>query len=102
MVEKAQIGLLDRAEIEEKNYKWEKAAELYEKAAEILIKEKSLEKAAKIYNKFGDICLRAVFASETKDGFLNWIEQAVKAFNKAESLFIRRNDKFLGMESRIN
>jgi len=100
MVEETEVSLLDRAEIEEKNYKWEKAAELYEKAAEILNKEKNLENAAKVYNKLGDICLRAVFASETKDGFLNWIEQAVKAFNKAESLFIRRNDKFLGMESK--
>ena len=64
MFEKAEIGLLDRAEIEEKNYKWEKAAE-------ILKKEKNLKNAAKIYNKLGDICLRAVLASETKESYMS-------------------------------
>ena len=42
MVEETEKSLLDRAEIEEKNYKWENAAELYEKAALILIKEVSV------------------------------------------------------------
>ncbi len=100
MVEETEKSLLARAEIEQKNYKWEKAAELYEKAAVILKKEKRLENAAKIYNKLGDICQRAIYASETKDDLLNWTKQAVKAFNKAESLFVQINDKLLGMESK--
>jgi len=100
MVEKAQIGLLDRAEIEEKNYKWEKAAELYEEAAEILIKEKNLENAAKIYNKLGDICLRAVLASEIKEDYINWDKQAIDAFNKAEDLFMRSKHKLLSIECK--
>ncbi len=56
--------------------------------------------AADLYYKFGDICLRAVVASETKEDFLNWKEQAVKAFHKAESLFNQLNDKLLSMECK--
>jgi len=100
MVEKAQIGLLDRAEIEEKNYKWEEAAKLYEKAAETLKKEKNLENAAKIYNKLGDICLRAILTSKTKEDYIYWDTQAVEAFNKAEDLFMRSKHKLLSTECK--
>jgi len=100
MFEKAEIDLLDRAESEEKNYKWEKAAELYEKVAEILKKEKNLENAAKIYTKLGNIYNRAIWASDTKEDYINWDEQAVKAFHNAESLFNQTNNKLLSMECK--
>ncbi|MCK4780001.1 MAG: hypothetical protein KAT57_07435, partial [Candidatus Lokiarchaeota archaeon] len=100
MVEETEIGLLNRAEIEEKNYRWESASELYEKAAGIFIEKNNLENAAKIYNKLGDIYIRAIWASDTKEDYLNWDEQAVKAFQKAESLFNQTNDKLLSMECK--
>jgi len=100
MVENTEISLLDKADIEEKNYQWEKAAELYEQVAKAFFEEKKLADAAKIYNKLGDICLRAVLASETKDDYLNWDNKAVDAFHKAENLFKRTNDKLLSIECK--
>ena len=93
-------NLIREAKIEEKNYNWEKAAGLYEQVAKSFLEKDLLEDAAKIYDKLGLICLRAVFASETKEHYLNWNEQAVKAFHMAESIFDRTNDKSLSMECK--
>ena len=93
-------SLLEEAQREEHNYQWEKAAELYEEAARLFTEKKKLEDAAKIYNKLGDICLRAVLASETKEDYINWDEQAIDAFNKAEDLFKRSNHKLLSIECK--
>jgi len=98
MVRIAQTELINEAEIEEKNYNWEKSANLYEKVAKSFLEKNLLQDAAKIYNKLGDICLRAVYASEIKEDYLNWNEQSVKAFKKAESLFDQTNDKLLSRE----
>ncbi|MCK4687237.1 MAG: hypothetical protein KAT66_03850, partial [Candidatus Lokiarchaeota archaeon] len=95
-----ETNLLEQAESEEKNYNWVKAAELYEQAAKQLLEKNTLNEAAKVYNKFGEICLRAVMASETKEDYLNWDEQAVKAFHKAENLFSQVNSKLLSMECK--
>ncbi len=92
--------LLEKGIAEEKTYNWVDAAKLYEQIAKFYLDENLLEKAAKFYDKFGDICFRAVFASETKEDFLNWKEQANKAFNKAESLFKQTNDELLSMECK--
>jgi len=100
MIEETEISILDRADIEEKHYQWEKAAELYEQAAGMFIEKNELENAAKIYNKLGDIYIRAIWASDTKESYLNWDEQAVKAFHNAESLFNQTNDKLLSMECK--
>ena len=100
MVRIAQTELLNEASKEEKGYNWAEAAKLYEQIAKFYLDENLIEKAAKFYDKFGDICFRAFSASKTKNDFLNWKEQAVKAFNKAESLFIQINDKLLGMECK--
>ena len=92
--------LLEHAESEEKNYNWEEAAGLYEQAAKQLLEKNTLNEAAKVYNKFGEICLRALMASETKEDFLYWKEQAVKAFHKAENLFSQVANKPLSMECK--
>lgn len=95
-------NVIKEAEIEEKSYNWEKSAILYEQVAKSFLEKNLLQDAAKIYNKLGDICLRAVLASDTKEDFLNWDDQAVKAFHKAESLFSQINDKLLSMECKAN
>ncbi len=100
MVRIAQIRLIKEAEAEEKNYNWEKAAGLYEQVAKSFLEKNLLQDAAKIYDKLGFIYLRAVYASETKEDYLNWNEQAVKAFYMAESLFDQTNDKILSMECK--
>ncbi|MCK4380627.1 MAG: hypothetical protein KAW51_05755, partial [Candidatus Lokiarchaeota archaeon] len=92
--------LIKEAKIEEKNYNWEKAANLYEKVAKSFLEKNLLQDAAKIYNKLGDICLRAILASEIREDYLNWNEQSVKAFHKAESLFNQNNNKLLSMECK--
>ena len=92
--------LLVKAETEEKNYNWEEAARFYELAAKEYLEKKVLNEAARIYYKFGDISLRAVMGSETKEALLHWKDQSVKAFNKAESLFIQLNDELLSMECK--
>ena len=92
--------LIKEAEIEERNYNWEKAAGLYEQVAKSFLEKNLLKDAAKIYDKLGFICFRAVFASETKEDYLNWNEQSVKAFQMAESLFDQTNDNLLSMECK--
>ncbi|MFX1596410.1 MAG: hypothetical protein ACFFBK_10160, partial [Promethearchaeota archaeon] len=91
-------SLIKEAKIEERNYNWEKAADLYEQAAKIYLEREKLKDAANIYIKLGDICIRAIYASEIKECYLNWNKQAFKAFRKAESLFIQTNDKLLSDE----
>jgi len=100
MVKIDDAELLAKAETEERNYNWEKAANLYEQIAKSFLEKNLLQDAAKICNKLGDICLHAIYASETKEDYLNWNEQAVKAFRKAESLFIKTNYKLLGLECK--
>ncbi len=94
------VDLLNQAQEEEKYYKWEDAAKLYEQAAKLFLDKKRLEDAAKVYIKFGDICLRVVRASKTKEDYLDWNEQSVKAFNKAENYFIQTDNKLLSMECK--
>jgi len=92
--------LLAKAEIEEKNYNWVNAAILYEQAAKDYLEQDVLNEAARVYYKFGDISLKAVMGSETKEDFLYWKEQAAKAFDKAENLFIQVNDELLSKECK--
>jgi len=100
MVGITQGELLTKAEAEEKDYNWEKAACLYEQVAKEELNQNRLENAAKFYDKLGSICLQAVLASETKEDYLKWDNQAVEAFYKAESLFNQTNDKLLGKECK--
>lgn len=90
--------LIKEAKNEEKNYNWEKAADLYEQAAKTNLDRKKLKTAANIYIKLGDICIRAIYASEIREDYLNWSKRSFKAFRKAESLFIKTNDKLLSDE----
>ena len=45
--------LLELAKTEEKNYNWEKSANLYEQIAKSFLEKNSLEDAAKIYKRIG-------------------------------------------------
>jgi len=94
------VELLNKAEAEEKYYNWEDAAKLYEQVAKLFLDKKMFQDAAKVYTKFGDICLRVVRASKTKEDYLNWNEQSVKAYHKAENFYIQTNDKLLSMECK--
>jgi len=98
--EESEEILLEKAEIEEKYYNWEKSAKLYEKVAKSFLETDLLHDAAKIYDKLGFICFRAVYASRTKEDYLNWNEQSIKAYQKAESLFNQLNNDFLSMECK--
>lgn len=95
-----ELELLNKAETEERYYNWEEAAELYEQAAKFFLDNKMFHDAGKVYTKFGDICLRVVRASKTKEDYLNWNTQSIKAYNKAENLYIQTNDKLLSMECK--
>ncbi|UCD02222.1 MAG: hypothetical protein JSV23_04170, partial [Promethearchaeota archaeon] len=92
--------LIEEAKIEERNYNWEKAADLYEQVAKLFLEKNLLQDAAKIYDKLGFVCSRVVLASEIKEDYLNWNEQSVKAFHMAERLFDQTNDKLLSMECK--
>jgi predicted amidohydrolase len=93
-------ALIEKAEIEERNYNWEKAAGLYEQIAKSYLEKDLLTDAAKVYNKLGYTCLRAVYASEIKEDYLNWNKQAVNAFSNAESLYTKTNDNLLSKECK--
>ncbi|MFX1522564.1 MAG: carbon-nitrogen hydrolase family protein [Promethearchaeota archaeon] len=78
---------------EEKAYNWVEAAKLYEKIA------KSVQNG-KYFDKLGDIYIRLIMASNTKDEYVHWGNQAVKAYYKAENLFNQTNDKLLAMKCK--
>ncbi|UCC21175.1 MAG: hypothetical protein JSV62_07840 [Promethearchaeota archaeon] len=101
IVKSTQVAtLIEEAEIEERNYNWQKAARLYEQAAKLFSENKMLEDAARTYVKFGDICIRAVKASKIKEEYLNWTSQSIKAFHMAENFFIQSNNELLSMECK--
>ncbi|MFW9823101.1 MAG: carbon-nitrogen hydrolase family protein [Candidatus Thorarchaeota archaeon] len=92
-IENIKEKVLSDALKEEKAYNWVEAAKLYEKVA------KSVQEA-KYFDKLGDIYIRAIMASKTKEDYVYWSNQAIKAFYKAESLFNQTNDKLLAMECK--
>ncbi|KKL70330.1 hypothetical protein LCGC14_2106000, partial [marine sediment metagenome] len=95
-----ETSILVQAKLMKKEYKWLESAKLYKQAAKLYLDKKMLEDAAKVYTKFGDTSLRVARASKTKEDYLNWNEQSVKAFHKAEKYFIQTNDKLLSMECK--
>ncbi|KKL68565.1 hypothetical protein LCGC14_2123710, partial [marine sediment metagenome] len=72
----------------------------YEQTAKLFLDKHLFEDAAKVYTKFGEICLRVVRASQTKEDYLNWNTQSIKAYSKAENLYIQINDNLLSMECK--
>ncbi|MFX1311326.1 MAG: nitrilase-related carbon-nitrogen hydrolase [Promethearchaeota archaeon] len=93
-------NLLEKALMEENTYNWKEAARLYEQIAKSYFDKDDKKKAAEFYDKLGYIYFRAVYASEIKEDYLNWNEQSIKAFHKAESLFDQTNDNLLSMECK--
>ena len=100
MVRIDEIELLNKADIEEKNYNWEEAAEFYEQVAKAYFDKKLLLDAAKAYNKFGEVCLRTVRASETKVDYVKWRDKSIKAYRTGEQLFKQMGEELLSMECK--
>jgi predicted amidohydrolase len=101
MVRINQIGLLENAEIEEKNYNWSNAVNLYEQVAKFYLDNKMLNDAANLYNKIGELCFRALLASRTKEEYLNWNEHNIKVYYKAEDLYKQIDKELLSLECKV-
>ncbi len=79
--------LLDRANLEERNYNWIEAAKLYEKIAKSFLNKEMLENAAKVYKKLGYVNIQASETVDTSDEYKEQKRFAMIAYEKAVNLF---------------
>lgn len=100
MVKLDPAELLVKAEADEKNYNLLEAAKLYEQALEPLIDEKDLKLKAKIYEKIGNVYQMANLTADTEEEHKQWIENSIKAYDKAISLYKEMNDKVKELECK--
>ncbi|MFX1490497.1 MAG: hypothetical protein ACFFBI_15205, partial [Promethearchaeota archaeon] len=91
MVSIAQTEIINEAEVEEKNYNWQKAATLYAQAADAFFDEKSLEKAAIYYKKLGYAYINASHTADTSEEFKRRNTLAIEAYKNALDLFNQLN-----------
>ena len=80
MTKTDRVELLEEATTEERNYNWQKAADLYEQLAQVYLGRRLSNEAANLYVKLGDIYIRAVLASETKEEYLKYKKHSIKAY----------------------
>ncbi|KKM93673.1 hypothetical protein LCGC14_1206040, partial [marine sediment metagenome] len=80
-------SLLEKARIEEKNYNFEEAAELYEQAAEIFLNKNLKKEAAKTFNQLGLVYLYALETAKTSETFISNCKNGIKAYEIAKKLF---------------
>ncbi len=90
--------LLVKAEVEQKNYNLIEAAKLYKQVLESLIDKKDIKIIAKIYEKIGNIYQMANLTAETEEEHKKWIENSIKAYDKAIRLYKEMNDKVKELE----
>jgi len=74
--------LLDRAKEKEKKYEWLQASKSYNKASEILLKEKDFVNAAELAERLGYCFFKAADQAKTNKEFRKLMEQAVDAYKK--------------------
>ncbi|MFX0049198.1 MAG: hypothetical protein ACFE8G_13715, partial [Candidatus Hermodarchaeota archaeon] len=92
--------LIKLAETEEKRYNWLEAAQLYEQAVDLLIDRRKQLDASYLYYKIGDIYIRSVHASNSREEYQKNTENAIKAYSKAEELFLKNHKKSLSSMSK--
>ena len=78
--------MLNRATEHEKRYAWREAARLIEKALKNVDKEDYFRRG-EVQEKIGQSLHRAAFQAESRDEFLENIQQSIMAYTKAEKLF---------------
>jgi len=79
--------LLELAKTEEKNYNWEKSANLYEQVTKSFLKKNLLEDAAKIYKRLGYVNAKASETADTSVDYVKLKSSAIIAYEKAGNLF---------------
>ena len=95
-------SLLEKARIEEKNYNFEEAAELYEQAAENFLTKNLLEEAAKTFNQLGLVYSYALETTKASEKFINDCKNGIKAYEMAKKLFNQIGNQSNVLECEAN
>ncbi|MFX0034154.1 MAG: hypothetical protein ACFE9I_00760 [Candidatus Hermodarchaeota archaeon] len=94
--------LLEIARNEEKNYNLEKAAKLYEEAAESFLNRNLMEKAAKAFSQLGGVYSKALETAISSETFFSTCKNGIKAFEMAKKLYKRIESKPNILECEAN
>ncbi|MFX1495672.1 MAG: hypothetical protein ACFFBZ_15415, partial [Promethearchaeota archaeon] len=86
-VEEEVSNILEQAKVEEKEYNWKKAAELYLEIVHRYLNNKMKEQAAKIYKMLGLAYSRAANTSDNQEEYLSFTKSTIDAYNEAKSLY---------------
>lgn len=88
MVEKKKDDmLLEKAQLEENNYNWTEAANLYEKTANSFLEKAKIDKAAFTYKKLGFVNMMASEIVESANDLSDKCKCAIDAYDMATKLF---------------
>jgi KaiC/GvpD/RAD55 family RecA-like ATPase len=90
-------SLLEEAKILEKKYEWLQATKSYQKAIELVLKEKNSLKAAELQERLGLCFFKAAMQADTNDLFRDRIELAVKAYERTLELLqgVKKNGEHI-------
>ncbi|KKL68626.1 hypothetical protein LCGC14_2123100, partial [marine sediment metagenome] len=97
-LEESEEKLLEKAQEEERIYKWIEAANLYTLAINLYLEKKLVERAAECYQNLGYAHSRAADTVDTADEYVNQIKCAVKAYKEAMNLFQQLGNKSMELE----
>jgi len=86
-------NLLERARVEEKNYNWRRAAEIYEEVAKKFLDQNKIQKAAKYYKMLGFVNSRAADTVDTPEEYKKTINITIKSYETAKDFFKQANNK---------
>lgn len=99
MTEKeAEAILLEKAQIQEKEYNFFESARLYEKVGKSFLDSSLIEEAAKYFHKAGLVSIDAIETVESSEEFIENIERGIKDYTLAKELFLRFKRRSLALE----
>jgi len=81
------LELIEKAELEESNYNWEVAAEIYRVIADYYFKTKNKIKVADTYKKLGYIYSLCADSSDNSQEYIKYNELRINAYGKAVEIY---------------
>ncbi|MFX1409738.1 MAG: hypothetical protein ACFFA6_05265, partial [Promethearchaeota archaeon] len=79
--------ILEKAQLEEKNYNWMEAVNLYKEAANFFLENEMLDKSSYAYKKQGFLYIMISETVDSATDLINQCKNAINAYNKAIELF---------------
>ena len=93
-------SFLDKAKEMEKKYKWLQAAEIYQKASDLVLRSNELTKLTELQEKIGYCFFRGAFQAETKKQFRSRMKLATQSYEEAVTFLEKAQEQ--GKSAQIN